>query len=108
MTFGFWLLGFSKKKYPNENQLYFHMKYNSFLQYGWFLQNFEKDFIQTDMLYVIAMIHLLITTNSQLYCKLNYYPMRNVKLHLVANGSKYCSAVYSQDRRLAKWSIGCY
>ena len=26
-----------------------HMRYHLFLQYGWFLQNFGKDFIRTNM-----------------------------------------------------------
>jgi hypothetical protein len=34
--FGFWLLGSSEKK--NEDQLGFHMRYHSFVHYGWFLQ----------------------------------------------------------------------
>ena len=48
VIFVFWLSGLSKKN-PNENQLGFHMRYCLFLHYVWFLQNLEKDFIQTNM-----------------------------------------------------------
>jgi hypothetical protein len=41
----FWLLDF----FPSENQLGFHMRHYLFMQYGWFLQNLEEDFIQTNM-----------------------------------------------------------
>jgi hypothetical protein len=38
----------------------FHMRYHFFLYYGWFLQNFRKDFIQTNMhtTVVLEMIEL--------------------------------------------------
>ena len=47
--FGMW--GFQKRIlfHPNGNQLTFHMRYRLFLKYGWFFQNLEKDFIQTNM-----------------------------------------------------------
>ena len=35
--------------YLNENKQPVHMRYHSFLQYGWFLLNLGKDFIQTNM-----------------------------------------------------------
>jgi hypothetical protein len=50
--FVFWLLGASKKIvlfFLNENHLGFHMRYSFFLHYGWFLQNLEKGFTQTNM-----------------------------------------------------------
>ena len=43
---------FQKKMFcffPNEKQLGFHFRYHFFLRYGWFLQNFEKDVIRTNM-----------------------------------------------------------
>ena len=48
--FGFWIWSFSKTKtknlfFPNENHSGFCMSYHLFLHYGWFLQNFGKDFI---------------------------------------------------------------
>ena len=33
----------------NENEQLVHMRYHLFLYYGWFLQNFAKDFIRTNM-----------------------------------------------------------
>ena len=33
----------------NENKQPVHMRYHLFLQYEWFLQNLEKDFIRTNM-----------------------------------------------------------
>ena len=48
----FWLLGFSKNCFLffiNEKTKGFHMRYHSFLHYGWFLQNLGKDFIPTNM-----------------------------------------------------------
>ena len=42
---------FQKKKllHLNENKQPVHMRYHLFLHYGWFLQNFGKDFIRTNM-----------------------------------------------------------
>ena len=33
----------------NENKQPIHLRYNLFLQYGWFLQNLGKEIIQTNM-----------------------------------------------------------
>ena len=41
--------------YLNEKKQPFHMRYNSFLHYAWFLQILGKDFICT-RLYVITII----------------------------------------------------
>ena len=35
--------------FSNENKLGFHIRYHSFMHYGWFLQNLGKDFIRTNM-----------------------------------------------------------
>ena len=48
LVFGYWVIQ-KIFLFANENQLGFHMKYHLFLQYGFFLQNFEKYFIQTNM-----------------------------------------------------------
>ena len=41
------------------------MRYHLFLQYGWFLQNFGKDFIRTNM--HTTVIQILLYQNSDLY-----------------------------------------
>ena len=49
--FLFLVIEFFKKKLfcINEITKGFHMRYHSFLHYGWFLQNLGKDFIPTNM-----------------------------------------------------------
>ena len=52
-TFTVLLLDFLKNIlflfFINEKTKGFHMRYHSFLHYGWFLQNLGKDFIPTNM-----------------------------------------------------------
>ena len=54
LCFLFWVIRFFKKfcfflLFINEKTKGFHMRYHSFLHYGWFLQNLGKDFIPTNM-----------------------------------------------------------
>ena len=49
LVFDYWVCQMFILLHPNENQLAFHMRYCLFLNYGWFLQNVEKDFIRTNM-----------------------------------------------------------
>jgi hypothetical protein len=37
----------------------FHMRYNFFLYYGWFLNNIRKDFIRTNMHTTVCRFHLI-------------------------------------------------
>ena len=66
----FWLLGFSKKIFffINEKTKGFHMRYHSFLHYGWFLQNLGKDFIPTNM--HTTVVHIL---SSRKYSRMRYW-----------------------------------
>ena len=54
-VFGYWVFQIF---FINEQTKGFHMRYHSFLHYGWFLQNLGKDFIRTNM-------HMTVHTNMQ-------------------------------------------
>ena len=62
MTFCFWFLVFGYWVFQKKNSLFFinektkgfHMRYHSFLHYGWFLQTLEIDFIGTNVPTTVA------------------------------------------------------
>ena len=73
--FGYWV--FQKKCFfINEKTKGFHMRYHSFLHYGWFLQNLGKDFIPTNMhTTVLPMTNQLITSSQDESLKLKWWLM---------------------------------
>ena len=72
------LIFFFKKNFfllhLDENKQAVHMRYHLFLQYGWFLQNLGKDFIQTNMHTTVAIWKAIFSNYAPL--PLSNYVMR--------------------------------